>query len=236
MNLQDILFALSRAVGPSGAERGAADAAKELLRPYVRSVTRDVMGNLIGIRTAATRGAPCILLDAHLDEVGLIVTGHEEGFLTFTAIGVDPRILPGLEVLVLTDPPLRGVVSCPSQTCTKEPDDAFSMDQLVIDCGVMSSFCCFRYHNISFSFCNQPGDFGILRMHHQRCVCQAGFRKFFIGAAGVIHYFYARLINICQRFEFPCVSFAYQYCFTELQVAIGHVHDFFTGKGARDTA
>ncbi len=136
MNLQDILFALSRAVGPSGAERGAADAAKELLRPYVRSVTRDVMGNLIGIRTAATRGAPCILLDAHLDEVGLIVTGHEEGFLTFTAIGVDPRILPDLEVLVLTDPPLRGVVSCPSQTCTKEPDDAFSMDQLVIDCGL----------------------------------------------------------------------------------------------------
>ena len=30
MNLQDILFALSRAVGPSGAERGAADAAEKL--------------------------------------------------------------------------------------------------------------------------------------------------------------------------------------------------------------
>lgn len=44
-------------------------------------------------------------LDAHLDEIGLLVTGVEDGFLRFRSIGgVDPRMLPGRE-LVLTDLP-----------------------------------------------------------------------------------------------------------------------------------
>ena len=136
MNLQDILFALSRAVGPSGAERGAADAARELLRPYVRSVTRDVMGNLVGIRTAQRRNAGCLLLDAHLDEVSMLVSDHEDGMLKFQAIGIDPRILPGQSVRLCTQPPMMGVVRIKDSKGEEDPEKAPAMDRLRIDCGL----------------------------------------------------------------------------------------------------
>lgn len=138
MDNKERIFALSAAAGTSGREGEAAAVATELLRPYMDSVTQDVSGNVVGIRTARTRGAKCILLDAHLDEVGLIVTDHDKGFLKFTAIGVDKRILPGLEVKVCTEPPIFGVVSClpPHILKAEEHDKPFAMDKLCIDCGV----------------------------------------------------------------------------------------------------
>lgn len=138
MDMINTLFALSSAAGPSGRESEATKTAAELLRPYVNSVTKDVMGNLIGIRTAAKRGAKCILLDAHLDEVCMYVTDHHKGFLKFEAIGIDPRILPGLEVKICTEPPVYGVVNClpPHILTAEEREKAFEMDKLRIDCGM----------------------------------------------------------------------------------------------------
>lgn len=138
MDMIKTVFALSEAVGPSGRESEATKVAAELLRPYVNSVTTDVSGNLIGIRTAAKRGAECILLDAHLDEVCLYVTDHHKGFLKFEAIGIDPRILPGLEVKICTEPPVYGVVNClpPHILTAEEREKAFEMDKLRIDCGM----------------------------------------------------------------------------------------------------
>lgn len=138
MDLIKTIFTLSEAVGPSGRESEATKAAAELLRPYVDSVTTDVMGNLIGIRTAAKRGAKCIMLDAHLDEVCLYVTDHHKGFLKFEGIGIDPRILPGLEVKICTEPPVYGVINClpPHILTAEEREKAFEMDKLRIDCGM----------------------------------------------------------------------------------------------------
>ena len=92
MDNKERIFALSEAIGPSGDETGAAAVAKQLLRPYVDSVTQDVNGNVIGIRTAKQRGARCLLLDAHLDEVGMTVSGYDNGFLQFVPIGLDLKI------------------------------------------------------------------------------------------------------------------------------------------------
>lgn len=138
MELQNALFALSVCIGPSGAEQGVYETAAALLKPYVDDVTQDVMGNLIAFRTCENRNAKTILLDAHLDEVGLIVTDHENGFLKFADVGVDPRLLPGLRVKVCTEPPLRGIISClpPHVTKPEERDKAFSMEELRIDCGL----------------------------------------------------------------------------------------------------
>lgn len=138
MDNKERLFALSAAIGPSGSEQGAAQTARELLRPFMDSVTLDVNGNVLGIRTAKRRGARCVLLDAHLDEVGMTVNGHDEGFLTFVDVGIDARVLPGLEVTVCTEPPIRGVVTClpPHLLKSDEQDKAFSKDKLRIDCGL----------------------------------------------------------------------------------------------------
>ncbi len=138
MDLKQALFDLSRCVGPSGAEQGVYETAAALLEPFVDDVSRDVMGSLIAIRAAENWKAKTLLLDAHLDEVGLLVTDHDNGFLKFTDVGVDPRLLPGLRVKVCTDPPLRGVVSClpPHATAPEEREKAFPMTDLRIDCGL----------------------------------------------------------------------------------------------------
>ena len=138
MDVKQALFALSACVGPSGAEQGVYETAKNTLLPYVDSVTRDVMGNLIGVRASKASSLGCLLLDAHLDEVGMLVTDHDNGFLKFAAIGIDPRILPGLEVKVCTEPPIFGVVTClpPHVVPSEERDKAFEMDELRVDCGL----------------------------------------------------------------------------------------------------
>ena len=78
--------------------------------------------------------APKLLLDAHLDEIGLIVTGVEDGFLRFRSIGgVDPRMLPGRELVVLTDPPLRGLVACPAGG---DENKSVPLNELYVDVGL----------------------------------------------------------------------------------------------------
>ncbi len=138
MDMKQALFELSRCAGPSGAEGDVFETAEAILKPFVRSVTRDVLGNLIGIRTAKKRNRPCILLDAHLDEVGMLVTDHERGFLKFASIGIDPRILPGLRVRVCTEPPMYGVVAClpPHVTDPDERGKAIPAKDLRVDCGL----------------------------------------------------------------------------------------------------
>ena len=113
MDIQATLERLSGLQGPSGYEHPVAEAAVDLMRPLLDEANVDRFGNAVGVRLCGRPGAPRLLLDAHLDEVGLMVTGIEEGFLRFRTVGgVDPRMLPDRELTVLTDPPLFGVVAC----------------------------------------------------------------------------------------------------------------------------
>ncbi len=113
MDIRNALERLCSVGAPSGFELPAARAAQELLRPLTDEVFTTRLGSLIGVRRCGKPGAKKLLLDAHLDEIGLIVTGHEDGCLRFRSIGgVDPRMLPDREVTVLADPPVPGVVAC----------------------------------------------------------------------------------------------------------------------------
>ncbi len=138
----DYEWTLSRlcAVGaPSGFEGPAAQAAAELLRPLADEVTADRMGSVIGVRRCGKGNAPKLLLDAHLDEIGFIVTGHEEGFLRFAPLGgVDPRMLPDRELTVLTQPPLLGIVTClpPHIQTREETDKSIPIRELYLDVGL----------------------------------------------------------------------------------------------------
>lgn len=136
MDMKHVLETLCGCTAPSGFEAPAAQAARVLLEPLVDETTIDRMGNLIGVRRCGVEGAKKVLLDAHLDEIGLIVTGAEEGYLRFRTIGgVDPRMLPGREVQILTQPPMAGIVSAP----TSQQDDeskAVPISELVVDAGL----------------------------------------------------------------------------------------------------
>lgn len=125
--------------GPSGYEAPALEAAAELLRPWVDEASVDRFGNLVGVRRCGKPGARRLLLDAHLDQVGLVVTGVKDGFLRFDSVGgVDPRVLPDREVTVLTEPPLFGVITClpPHVQSAEEQGKAAKLEDLYVDLGM----------------------------------------------------------------------------------------------------
>ena len=139
MNYDKILEQLCSLSGPSGFEQPVVRAAAELLRPWVEDVSIHKLGSVVGVLPCGKPGAKKLLLDAHLDEIGLIVTGHEDGFLTFAPLGgVDPRMLPDREVLVLAEPPLPAVVAClPPHIQTREDmDRAQPIKELYLDAGL----------------------------------------------------------------------------------------------------
>lgn len=139
MDLHTMLKTMVGEKGPSGFEEPVAKTAQRLLEPYVDETYFDRLGSLVGVRRCGKPNARKVLLDAHLDEIGLMVTGIEEGFLRFTEIGgVDPRMLPDREVTVLAEEPLFGVIAClpPHVQTAKDHDKAMPMEELYIDVGL----------------------------------------------------------------------------------------------------
>lgn len=91
---------LCEAPGPSGRECAAYAAAKELLSP-MGEVKRTPLGSLLCCVNEGKEGAPHLLLEAHLDQIGFIVTRVEEGFLRFSKVGgIDARWLPATPVVI----------------------------------------------------------------------------------------------------------------------------------------
>lgn len=98
-----ILRQLSEAIGVSGEEGEVRQLILDLIRPHVSEIITDTMGNVIAYKPGhGPEPRPKVLIDAHMDEVGLMVNGYtSSGMLKFAPIGgIDDRILPGLRVLV----------------------------------------------------------------------------------------------------------------------------------------
>ena len=139
MNYEQMLSRLCALSGPSGFESEVAEAAAELLRPLTDEVYITRLGSVAGVRRCGREDAPGLLLDAHLDEIGFIVTGHEEGFLRFAPLGgVDPRMLPDREMVILTEPPIYGVVAClpPHVQSGEDMDKSLPIKDLFLDAGL----------------------------------------------------------------------------------------------------
>lgn len=139
MDTKQMISELSALSGPSGFEQAVAERAVVLLRSYMDDAFVDRFGNAIGVRLCGKPGAKKLLLDAHLDEIGLVVTGIEEGFLRFRTIGgVDPRMLPNRELTIMTQPPLMGVVAClpPHVLKAGEGNNSIPIEDLWVDTGL----------------------------------------------------------------------------------------------------
>ena len=139
LDMKNALEHLSAQTAPSGFEGPAARAAAELLRPLMDEVSIDRSGSVIGVRRCGKPNAKRLLLDAHIDEIGLMVTGIEEGFLRFRTLGgVDPRMLPDRELTILTQPPIFGVVACLPPHVLKPGDSKKSIPipELMVDIGM----------------------------------------------------------------------------------------------------
>lgn len=131
-----LLEKLCAAKGVSGAENEAAKVASELLEKYMPSQI-----NTLGSVTGTTgEGDTHILLDAHLDQIGLVVTAiDEDGFLKVTKCGgADIRVLAAAEVTVHGKKPLYGVITStpPHLSKPEDADKAKGFDDIAVDIGM----------------------------------------------------------------------------------------------------
>ena len=143
MQLEQTLRTLTALPAVSGHEAQAAEAVAELFRPYCDTVEVDKNGNMLGFRSCGRKNAKTVLLDAHLDQIGFLVTEVlDGGFVRFAPVGgVDPRMLLGGEVTLLADEPLYGVVSCmpPHLLKAGEQDKAVPVSEMAIDTGLLDA-------------------------------------------------------------------------------------------------
>lgn len=96
-----LLKKLSEAAGPSGHEQEVRNIIRDQVSHYVDRVWTDALGNLLTYN-GSTAKRPRVMISAHMDEVGLMITFIEKnGFLRFKPLGsVDPRVLVAKPVLV----------------------------------------------------------------------------------------------------------------------------------------
>ena len=138
-DIADTLIKLCKLPGPSGFEEPVTEFVKALLEPYMDETRIDTMGNVIAVRRCGKEGARKLLFDAHIDEIGLIITGVEEGFLRFERLGgLDMRVLPASGVEILSNPPLYGVICVmPPHVLKKEDTEKLlKIEDLYIDIGL----------------------------------------------------------------------------------------------------
>ena len=124
--------------GASGWEDEVRDYILERALPYADETDTDAMGNLFIFRKGAAAPEKPVMVCAHMDEVGVIVTGiTDEGFLRFDfAGGVDRRVVLGKRVFVGPDR-IPGVIGMKAIHLTDgdERQSVPKLDSLYIDIG-----------------------------------------------------------------------------------------------------
>jgi endoglucanase len=100
--MNDLLKGLTQAVGISGDEKEVRLLIRDLISDHVDEWRVDAIGNLLAIKKGSGVSRLQVMVDAHMDEVGLIVTGMDsDGSLRFSGVGgLDDRTLLGKVVQV----------------------------------------------------------------------------------------------------------------------------------------
>ena len=104
-NTLSFLKQLINTAGLSGYEASARRLVEEAWRPLTDELRVSRLGSLYGLKrgcgSSSQQKTPSVLLAAHIDAIGLMVTTQVGEFLHVTKIGgLDPRVLPGQAVVV----------------------------------------------------------------------------------------------------------------------------------------
>jgi endoglucanase len=142
-NMTDLTAFLKELIsvsGLSGYEGPVREIIEEAWRPMVDEIQVSRLGSLHAVRRgrSAAQPAPSLLLAAHMDAIGLMVTRLVDGFLGVTEVGgLDPRVLPGQLVTVHGREDLPGVIVQPPSHLlpSAERSGPVSLGNLWIDTG-----------------------------------------------------------------------------------------------------
>lgn len=150
MPLREFLIELSEAFGVSGHEEPVQRIVRREMSMYCDEVFVTKLGSVVGVRRSKAsqkrsrrRGsegaAPKLMLEGHMDEIGLVVTSVDQGYIRFSQIGgYDVRVLPSQNVIVHGREELAGVVGSrpPHVLSMEERDKSTPMPELFIDVGL----------------------------------------------------------------------------------------------------
>lgn len=139
--MSELLRRLSEAIGVSGREDEVRGILVEEIRGKADGARIDALGNLVAIRRGTGASKLRVMLAAHMDEVGLMITQVEDGgTLRFSRVGgIDERILPARAVTIGAKR-VPGVIACKPVHLTEKGDcdRVMSAKDLVIDIGATS--------------------------------------------------------------------------------------------------
>lgn len=136
-----LLEKLCCASGISGNEKNVRDIIISEIRDYVDELRVDNVGNIIVLKKGRQRAAKKLMISAHMDEVGFIVTSvTNDGFLNFSAVGgVNDSVIAGKKVFV-GDCMIPGIIGIKPVHLSdeKERKETVPIDELYIDIGAVN--------------------------------------------------------------------------------------------------
>lgn len=143
-DITPFLKSLLSAAGISSYETPVIQLIEEKWRPLVDETRLSRIGSLEALKKgSAAEPRPSIMVAAHADAIGMMVTSIADGFLHFTQVGgIDPRILPGAPVIVhasASGEQLPGIVVMPPARALPASvgDGVIGLQYLLIDLGLL---------------------------------------------------------------------------------------------------
>lgn len=139
MNYTEALRMLTGIMTIPGFERNAAKQISQSFGSYFDEIKTDAAGNIVLLKKCGRENAARIMLDAHLDEVGMIVDGiYDGGFLSVSPVGgIDRQLIPASEAIIYGKETIYGVFAATPPHLVK-PGDANktpNWDEFRIDTG-----------------------------------------------------------------------------------------------------
>ncbi len=138
MDIKQTLRTLTEQNGVSGDEFSASCTALELLKLYAPEAETDAFGNVTGTISCGVEGAKTLMLDAHIDQIGMIVTYIDDsGFIKVGACGgLDMRTMLAQSVTVHGNKPVQGVVCTLPPHVSSDHSKVPEIGELSIDIGM----------------------------------------------------------------------------------------------------
>ncbi len=139
MDLFERAKRFTEAPAVSGFEEMSFETVKALCSDLFSEIRTTSTGSIIGYRPCGKKGAKKLLLDAHLDEIGMIVTKIcDGGFLKVTNVGgIDTRVLSAGEVYIYGKETITGVICSkpPHLTTAEDRKKKILLKDMTIDTG-----------------------------------------------------------------------------------------------------
>ncbi len=140
MDIKNTIKLLTDAKGVSGAENATCGVALDMLRKYCTDAAI-INGNVIGNLSEFKKDRKHLLLDAHIDQVGMIVTCiTDDGFIKVGNVGgIDRRLLPAQQVTIHGKQDIKGVICSVPPHLSSGTQEVLKMTEVSIDAGMKKS-------------------------------------------------------------------------------------------------